>query len=75
MVKKVIQSCQRCTNLSAKPLPPAATAALPKCRVKSGHAFETVGVDFGGTSIALMGKRLSMPKQHYLHVLQLELFI
>ena len=57
MVKKVIKSCQRCTNLSAKPLPPAATAALPECRVKSGHAFETFGVDFAGPFYCSNGKR------------------
>ena len=56
VVKKVIKSCQRCTNLSAKPLPPAATAALPECRVKSGHAFETVGVDFAGPLYCSNGK-------------------
>ena len=57
VVKKVIKSCQRCTNLSAKPLPPAATAALPECRVKSGHAFETVGVDFAGPFYCSNGKK------------------
>ena len=57
MVKKVNKSCQRCTNLSAKPLPAAATAALPECRVKSGHAFETVGVDFARPFYCSNGKK------------------
>ena len=48
VVKKILKNCQRCKILSAKPLPSAATSALPECRVKSGHAFETIGVDFAG---------------------------
>ena len=52
-VVTVIKSCQRCTNLFAKPLPPA---ALPECRVKVGYAFETVGVDFAGPFYCSNGK-------------------
>ena len=57
VVKKVIKGCQCCTNLSAKPLPPAATAALPECRVKSGHAFQTFGVDFAEPFYCSNGKK------------------
>ena len=57
VVKKVIKSCQSCTNLSTKPLPPAATAAFPECRVESGHAFKTAGVDFAGPFYCSNGKK------------------
>ena len=56
-VKKIIRECQHCANLSAKPLAAAATASLPECRVKPGHAFETVGVDFAGPFYCSNGKK------------------
>ena len=57
VVKKILKNCQRCKILSAKPLPSAATSALPECRVKSGHAFETIGVDFAGPFYCSNGRK------------------
>ena len=47
-LRQLVNKCNRCKKLRAKPLPSPPTAALPKFRAELVDPFSSTGVDFAG---------------------------